>query len=355
MTSPAPPSAGGSSRLLVLDEDQRSLVESAREFLAAEAPVARFRALRDKGEVLDTDLWAELVELGWAGLLVPEDQGGLGLGLPEAVSFMELLGQHLCAVPMVSALMVGPLAPELGVATGRRVSLAWQEGPRQLDCTLVHTRFREGRVYGEKALVLDGSRAEEFVVSAVDEHGQLVLVAVSAADATVVPLQRTDHRDASNVRMDGAAGRKLSAGASELQAAIDRGTIALSAELLGITSAALDLTLDYLRTREQFGRPLGAFQALQHRAVDAFIATELARSAVLAAAFEPSPAHTCLAKAQASTAAELVVEEGVQMHGGIGMTDEHDMGLYLKRAFVLSATHGSASWHRQRWASLHGY
>lgn len=350
-----PSHADGATRLLVLDEEQRMLADAARDLLAAEAPVSRARALRDAGEVWDASLWTHLTDLGWAGLMVPESHGGMGLGLPEAVAFMEAVGAHLAATPMVSALMVGPLAPHLGTAAGTRVSLAWQEDARTPRPATLETRYAEGRVTGRKVLVLDGTHAERFVVSARDSAGTAVLVAVDAADTHLEPLTRVDHRDAAHVVCSDAPAELLSGGLPELEAAVDRGTVALAAELLGLSEAARTRTLDYLRTREQFGRPIGSFQALQHRAVDAFIATELARSGVLAAAFEPSPRATSLAKAQATDAAQRVAEEGVQMHGGIGMTDEHDVGLYLKRIWVAAMSHGDASWHRSRWARLGGY
>ena len=345
----------GARPLLVLDEDQKLLVDAARELLQAEAPVSRARALRDAGDTTDAALWSHLTDQGWAGVLVPEDHGGLGLGLAEAAALMEVVGRHLAATPMVSAIMVGPLAPQLGVADGARVSLAWQEVARRPNPNHVTAQWSNGRVTGTKVMVLDGCHADRFVVSARDDSGDVVLVVVEACDARVEPRVRADHRDVARVHFDGASGERLAGSPSDLAAAIDRGTVALSAELLGLAHAMLDLTLDYLRTREQFGRPLGAFQALQHRAVDAFIAVELARSGVLAAAFEPSPLHTSLAKAQASQAATSVADEAIQMHGGIGMTDEHDIGLYYKRAFVAATSHGDVSWHRQRWAGLRGY
>jgi len=345
----------GATPLLVLDEDQRMLLDAARELLGVEAPLSRARALRDAGQALDHSLWQHLTDQGWAGVAVPEAHGGLGLGMVEAAAFMEVVGAHLAATPMVSALMVGPLAPRLGTADGRIVALAWQESARHPDPSRVASTWNGRTVTGEKVVVLDGAHADAFVVSARDGSGHLVLLAVDAVDATVAPLHRVDHRDAARVRFDSAPARVLDAHLADLEAAVDRGTVALSAELLGLASTSLDLTLDYLRTREQFGRPLGAFQALQHRAVDAFIGVELARSAILAAAFEPSALHTSLAKAQASIAATKVAEEGIQMHGGIGMTDEHDIGLLFKRIFVAAASHGDAPWHRRRWATLRGY
>ena len=344
----------GARRLLVFDEDQRLLLDAARELLSQEAPVSRARALRDANEVWDAALWDHLVDQGWAGLLVPEDHDGLGMGLPEAVGLMEAIGRHLAATPMVSALMVGPLAPSLGTAEGRRISLAWQEDSRQPDPGHIQATLADDKVTGTKVLVIDGTHADGFVVSARDAES-VRLVYVDAADARVEGLTRIDHRDIATVHFEASACRPLAGGLQELQAAVDRGTIALSAELLGLGSALTNRTLDYLRTREQFGRPLGSFQALQHRAVDLFIGLELTRSAVLGGAFEPCALGTALAKAQAGEAVCQAAREGIQMHGGIGMTDEHDAGLYVKRIWCAASLHGDPAWHRGRWARLRGY
>lgn len=345
----------GARRLLVLDEDQRMLLDAAKDLLAQEAPVSQARGLRDDGEVFDASLWQHLVDQGWAGLMVPEDHDGLGMGLPVAVGLMEAIGSQIAATPMVSAIMVGPLAPQLGIADGRRVSLAWQEDLRRPDPAQVSARWAGGKLNGNKSLVLDGTHAEGFVVSALDEDGKICLVYVSAEAAEVHGLARIDHRDVANVVFQECDAVSVPGGVAELIQAVDRGTIALSAELLGLGSALFERTLDYLRTREQFGRPLGSFQALKHRAVDVFVGLELSRSAVLGGAFDPCPLGASLAKAQASEAVQQAAREGIQMHGGIGMTDEHDAGLYVKRIWCAASLHGDTTWHRQRWASLREY
>lgn len=341
--------------MLVLDDELSLLAESAAEVLSTEAPVSRARATRDDGQVADLALWASLSELGWAGASVAESAGGLGLGLPAAAVLCEALGRRLCPVPMLSAVMVGAVdRGSLGVAVGARVALAWQEDARRPEAGRCETRAHGARVRGEKCWVLDAQHAESFVVSArVD--GAVRLGLVSAQHARVTALDTFDHRDVGHVAFDDAPVRWLDGGLELLEEALTWGTVALSAELLGVACAVLDRTNDYLGQREQFGQPIGAFQALQHKAVDAFILTELARSAVWGAAFEPGPASASLAKAAASRAAVSVAKTAIQLHGGIGMTDEHDAGLFLKRAWSGAQLLGSAAWHRDRWASLHGY
>ena len=316
--------------------------------------MSRARALRDAGELFDRSLWKHLVEQGWSGLLVPEEHGGLGLGLPEAVGLMECLGQHLAPTPMVSAIMAGPLAPELGIADGRRIALAWQEDQRRPDPRVVSSTLDAGRLNGTKVLVQDGTCAHGFIASALQDQ-ELRLLYVDATHAQITGLQRIDHRDVAIVAFQDAPCSVISGGIDELVAAVDRGTMALAAELLGLGSALFQSTLDYLRSREQFSKPLGSFQALQHRAVDLFIGLELSRSAVLGGAFEPCELGTALAKAQTSQSIRQTAREGIQMHGGIGMTDEHDAGLYVKRIWCADALHGDGNWHRSRWAQLRGY
>jgi alkylation response protein AidB-like acyl-CoA dehydrogenase len=340
--------------LLVLDEEQEALAASARAVADAEAPVSRFRAMRDRGETHDAALWAKLVSLGWPALPVPEAHGGLGMGLVEVSLLMEALGRNLAATPLLSTVMAARLSPQASLAEGSVTAVAWREHPRYADARRVDAIVMGGRLFGTKRAVLDAEQADRFLVSALWKH-DIRLFEVDAADAVVAPLTRLDHRSAADVRFDGAPVADTSLTLDDLVRALDAGCIALAAEQLGGASAALDMTLAYLQTREQFGRPIGAFQALKHRAVDCFVAIELARSAVRAAAHDPTPAHASLAKAQATRAYLQVADEAIQMHGGIGMTDEHDVGFHLKRARVAEHTLGDVRFHEARWASLHGY
>ncbi len=364
MTTATIPTADLGTGLLVLDEEQELLAQAARELVEGEAPLARFRALRDAGDVFDRPLWQHLTALGWPAVAIPEDRGGLGLGLAGAVVLLEALGRTLAPTPLVSCLMAGVLESDTGGGTegdtgggipdGAVVALAWQEDPRTLDPGRVTARWQAGRLTGRKLAVLDATAADRFLVSALDGD-RVRLFSVAAADVDVQPLRRIDHRDAGHVVLDGAPATPLDAGLDALRLALDHGTVGLCAEMLGGAASALDLTLAWLHQREQFGKPIGSFQVLKHRAVDCFIAVEQARSAVMAAARNPSPALVSLAKARCGESFLHVAREAIQLHGGIGMTDEHDIGFFLKRAAVAEQTLGDQAWHRDRWARLHGY
>ena len=334
-------------------ETQTMLRDAAKQIVTAEAGGARFRALRDAGDPTDAALWSKLVELGFAGVPLAEEAGGLGMGLGEVAVIMEELGRGLASVPLLSVLQGGALAPE-GVAGGRVVALAWREGSRGFDVQACEARVLGGKLEARKRHVIDGGVADAFVVTAM-EDGELALFLVDASEAHVEPLQRVDHRDAAHVTFTTADCTRLDGGVAELRAALDHATVALAAEMLGGAQAALDLTLAYLRERVQFDKPIGSFQALQHRAVDCYVQIELAKVAVAAAAAEPTPSHVSLAKARCNDVYMHVAKEAVQLFGGIGMTDEHDIGFHLKRAMVTSRTLGDSAWHRDRWGRERGY
>lgn len=345
--------------LLVLDAEQEQFREMARHAADKEAPVSRFRAMRDRRETRDPALWRALTELGWPAVTLAEEHGGLGLSLVGATQLAEALGRNLAATPLLSTVMVGALDPGSELAAGRVVALAWQEGARQPDARRVSAVVEGGRLSGAKVAVLDAEGAEAFLVSA-REDGEIGLYRVAASDAQVEPLRRLDNRDAGNVRFVAAPATRVAGGLAELEAALDIGATWLSAEMLGGAAATFERTLAWLHERQQFDVPLGSFQVLQHRAVDLFIGLELARSAVMGAAAahaegRPLTALASLAKARASDTYLAVAREAIQMHGGIGMTDECDVGFYLKRAAVTAETLGNAAWHRSRWATLHGY
>ena len=363
--------------LLVLDEEQEQFREMARQVVDKEAPLSRFRQLRDSGGTHDAPLWHTLSGLGWPAVMFAECAGGLGLSLVEGVQLAEALGRNLAATPLLSTLMSGALDTGAGIQSGRVVALAWQEEVRRRDPAAVSTRVEGGKLVGCKVAVLDAGAAQAFIVSAMVD-GELRLFRVEAVDAVVQPLLRLDSRDAGNVRFEGAPATRLPGGLPELARALDIGTIALSAEMLGGAASVLERTLAWLHERQQFDVPLGSFQVLQHRSVDLFIGLELGRSAVMAAAHaahaaaavrggplaatpgadehDPSVAALAsLAKAKMSDTFLSVAREAIQMHGGIGMTDECDIGFFLKRAAVAAETLGNAAWHRGRWAKLQGY
>jgi len=378
---------------LVLNEEQKLLKASAREFARKESPVSRVRAYRDNGDELgfSRELWASMAGLGWPAILVPEQHGGLGLGLTEICCVLEELGRNLVPEPLLSTSLLGSAAiVEAGseeqktrllptAADGSSlVALAWQERGTRYDPAVIEARATGGNggwiLRGEKILVWDGHAADVFVVSARtsgapgDRRGiSLFVVEAGAAGIDTCRQQTMDLRNAALVRFDSVElGRNSLLGAEgeglvPLQAVIDRATVGLCAEMLGVSEAVFEMTLDYLKTREQFGVAIGSFQALKHRAAKVFIELELARSALAGAceAVDGAAADTAekisTAKARLSDTAVLAAYEGVQMHGGVGMTDEHDIGFYLKRARGDELAFGDAAWHRDRFATLQGY
>ena len=314
---------------LVLTEDQTLLAESATEFARAEAPLSRFRAQRDAGRTRDSELWAQLVDLGWGGLAL--------MGLPELTVVMEVLGRTLVQTPLVS------LAASAVLGEGEDGSV--------LAFAFDGSVTQDGdRIHGTARGVLDAGAATALAVLV---GGQMLRVDI--ADVEVKPLTRIDFRDAADIVMDGAAVTPIAGNAETWSRCRDGATVAQCAEMLGTMCGAFEMTLAYLKEREQFGVKIGSFQALQHRAVDLFIEIELSRTSVMAAARDPRPATVSLAKARCNDALLKICNEAVQLHGGIGMTDEHDIGFFLKRAMVASRTLGTSAWHRDRFARARGY
>jgi alkylation response protein AidB-like acyl-CoA dehydrogenase len=380
---------------LVLSEEQELLQQTTREFVAGRSSLKRIRQLRDAadGDGFSRDLWREMAELGWAGIVLPEAAGGLGLGYMDLMVVMEELGRGLMPEPMLSTVLLGANAILLGgseaqrtehlpaVASGERLlAVAMQEPASRYVLHHVETRAEAAgggwSLSGEKTQVLDGHAADHLVVSARTAGGArdaagvtLFLVPRDASGVEVTRQTRLDSRGAALVRLNGvrvdrgAVLGEVDGGAALLGRVVDRATTALTAEMLGGMLAAFEMTLEYLKTRRQFGVPIGSFQALKHRAAKLYVELELTRSAVMHAhrVLDEGRDDTAVAraasvaKARASDAFVLVGNEGVQMHGGIGMTDEHDIGFFLKRARAAELTFGDAAYHRDRVARLDGY
>jgi alkylation response protein AidB-like acyl-CoA dehydrogenase len=378
---------------LVLTEDQRMLKQSAADFVKKESPLSRIRELRD-GEDPDgfsRALWAQMAALGWPGILVPEAYGGLGMGQLEMACVLEECGRNLVPEPLLSTVLLGANAVLIAGDDAHKedmlprvvdgsllLALAYHERRSRYDpCAVATTAERRGSGWvlsGEKTLVFDGHVADRLIVSArtggaASEADGISLFVVEAGSAglEVVRQSTVDLRNAAVVRMrdlelpsSALLGVEGQAGPA-LEAVIDRATAGLCAEMLGASSAAFEMTLEYLKTRKQFGALIGTFQALKHRAAKMFVELELARSAVLGAceAIDGSADNACelvsVAKARCSDAAVLIGYEGIQMHGGIGMTDEHDIGFYAKRARAAELTFGDAAHHRARFAALRGF
>lgn len=365
-------------------ETLRLLKESAAAFAAKESPLTRARALRGIQPDFALAFWRKLAEQGWTGLLVHEQQGGFGLGFAEMAAVIEQFAARIAPEPLVPtavfAVRLLQSCPESGLAARLLSTLvsgdliaavAWQENPAQTDPCSIQTRaVPDGsgvRLTGEKRFIRPGTACQGFVVSALAENGELALYWVPSGIAGLeveTELQADGSRAArlrfAGVRLD--ADQCLARGAEAADAlvrAFDETLVMTSVELLAISRAMLTMTLDYLRTRVQFGKPIGSFQALQHRAVDLFIQQELT-SAVVAQAVamldgdagaQERMALASRAKARASDTALLIARESVQLHGAIGFTDEYDLGLYLNRSLVLSAWLGNGLAHRRRFAA----
>ena len=374
---------------LLLSPEQEALGRTARDFVRARLPPSRLRALRG-GTGHDPEAWRALADLGICGILVPEAHGGAGLGFAELGVVMEELGRTLAPTPMLSTAVLGASALALGGSEAQRrahlssickgeclVALAHQEGARHAPYRVATRLERAGPGFvlsGQKRFVLDGPLAEVLVVVArlagADEARDglaLVLVPARSPGVLVSPRRTIDGRAACDVSFSAVPLEETAllgspgAGAELLDRLLERGAIALCAEMLGSATEVFEHTLEYLRTRKQFGVPIGSFQALRHRAARLYGELELSRSIVLEAlraldAERPDvPALASAAKARLSDAFLCTAAEGIQMHGGIGVTEEHDLGLYYKRARVAELTFGDAAFHRDRFARLSGF
>ena len=366
------------------DDMQRMLRDSAADFVGRADAGAIVRAWRHKTPDFDRARWREMAELGWVGIRVPEDFGGAGLGLAEAAVLLAETGRGIGPEPLsaVGVLAAGAICRGDNEAAkaallpalcdgSRVIAVAWQEKAGQMAASEGAATARpqgDGFVLsGAKDFVHAAASVDGFLVSARAADGVgLFHVARDAKGLVVETRFFTDGTSCGRVRLDNvaisAADVVASPGAGEaaLEAALDEARIAASAEMLGGMRTALDMTLDYLRQRKQFGKAIGSFQALQHRAVDLYVQIELARSAVdravrtLASGADPVEralaASSC--KARVSDGALLIAKESIQMHGAIGYTDEHAIGLYVRRLLKLSAWLGNSAQHRKRYAAL---
>jgi alkylation response protein AidB-like acyl-CoA dehydrogenase len=377
---------------MLLNEEQRLLRDSAREFLSARAPVGALRRLRDTRDPLgyDPDLWQQVVEMGWAAAVFPEADGGLDFGYKGLGAVFEQAGRTLAVTPLLSSVVLGGgLVLKAGSAAQRAalipavisgktlLALALEEEGRH-DPAMIRTAARRvagGWVLdGEKWFVLDGHVADALVVVARtagvagDTHGlSLFLLDPTAAGVEVTRTVMVDSRNAARVRLSGVkVGDAALLGVVDdayavLDAVLDRARICLAAESLGVICEAFDRTVCYLKERVQFDVKIGSFQALQHRAARLYADIELLRSCVAAAldAIDAGSADIALlaslAKGRAADLSERALNEAVHMHGGIGVTDELDIGLFLKRGRVIQQSFGDGVFHRSRYASLKGF
>ena len=377
---------------LTLTAEQQLLRDNAISFVRENAPVPHMRKLRDTKDAVgfSRDLWQQMVELGWAGIVVPESYGGLGLGWTELGLVLEACGRTLAPQPLLSTAVLGSALLLAGgsdaqkqsllpaICQGRSIcALALEESARFSPYRIACKAERAGQSYrlsGMKTFVLDGHVAQQLIVAArtsgaTDDRQGISLFLVDPQQAGV-KIERTsmlDSRNAARLTLEAvevpssALLGQLDKGADVLDPVLDRAAVCVSAELLGLISQAYETTLEYLKTRVQFDALIGTFQALQHRAVNLFCEIELCKSLVADALAaqddgrDDAPLMASAVKARLSDAASLISRDAVQLHGGIGMTDEHDIGFYLKRAAVGEATFGDAAYHRDRFARLKGF
>lgn len=361
--------------MAALTEEQTMLRDMAREWSDKENPVSAFRRMRDAASVegYDPAVYGEMAQMGWAGILIPEEFGGSGFGYVGLGLVLEELGRNLAASPLASAsaaaaaIMLGGSDEQKAeylprIASGDLVAtIAVDEGAYH-DPSKIETAVEGGRLNGRKLFVPEGDSAGLFVVAAKDG---LYLVEGDAEGVTRSRRNMVDARSHAEIGFaDVAVGNdaRLAAGGDGLlDKVLDRARAMACAEMLGLASQAFSTTNEYLKTRVQFGQPLASFQALQHRMAEMFGELEMMRSAVEAAiaavdADAPNAAEAvAIGKATANDTVHRIAHEMIQLHGGIGMTDEHDAGFYFKRARLLEQQWGTASFHRERFAKLNSY
>ena len=368
---------------LVVSEEEKILADSAAGFLATAAPIKKFRDMRDAGQTHDAALWQDMVALGWAGVLVPQEAGGSDMGFAAANVLAHEMGKTLAMSPFLSTAVIATtalrqvggeraMAALADIASGSvTYAMAVDEGikfdPENTDMAAAPDG-NGFRLNGKKQFVVDGAMADRLLVLAKTEGG-LTLFDIAADHAGInrVASNMIDARDTARMMFENveATGEDVLGQVDHamvvLKPALEAGQAALAAEMAGLATAAFGMTVGYLKERKQFGVEIGRFQALQHRAAHLWCEIEVTASAILNAGrmLDSDPENAglavSLAKARATSTAHLAVMEGVQMHGGIGMTDAYDMGFYMKRARVAAEWLGDYSYHAEKVAKLRGF
>jgi alkylation response protein AidB-like acyl-CoA dehydrogenase len=376
--------------MALLTDDQKLIQDTARGFLADEGSIAKqLRRARDSNcpDGFRHALWKQFAELGLTGICIPEAAGGAGMGATEAGLVLEEIGRNLTPSPFLTTAVVAVRALEgsahaerwfPGILAGETVAaLAVDEGKHHEPAGIALEAKRSGNGFalsGAKQFVVHGASADVILVaartagSAGDTAGiTLFAVEKGAKGLEIDNVALADSSKAGRTRFDDvqvdadAVIGEVDGGWAPLARALNAGRAGAAAELVGVAAGAADMTFDYLKQRKQFGKLIGEFQALQHRAAHLYGEIEIARAAAIKAAElldagdERAELMVAVAKAKAGRSAALAVQEGVQMHGGIGMTDEHDIGLYMKREAVLAELFGSPRYHAGRVAELSGY
>lgn len=365
---------------MVYSEDDRMLADTAEEFLAAKSPVSAQRALRDNPSVLNYDpqVWQQMMELGWGAITFPEELGGLNFGYKGLGAVFEAAGKHLSASPMLSSVVLcGSLLQQLAteeqqtwltaiISGEKRLALAVDEQARHNPerINTVATDVGDGFLLnGKKTLVIDGVSPDGWIASAKHQNGCSLFIVPFSEQVKVNRINLIDARNYAELSFNDlklpaeALLGKAGSSAKALDRALDLGRLCLSSEILGSIKTLFNMTVEYLKVREQFGVKIGTFQALQHRAARCFVELELAQSCVIAALTtadntdEDLASSVSLAKWKLSKVADLISGEAIQMHGGIGVTDELDVGLYLKRIRVAQMTLGDVDFHHARFSA----
>lgn len=377
---------------LILNEEQEMLQDAAKGFLAEKAPVSAFRTVRDNkpADGFCRQLWTEMAQMGWAGIIVDETHGGSGFGYVGAGVLAEEMGRNLTASPFFSTSVLGATAIQkygtekqkdenLAAISGGETlfALAVDEGPRHKPDHIAFSAEPAGNGFilsGTKTFVADGHVADKLIIAARTSGDEgdtagitLFLVDANAPEITRVHTPMVDSRNAADIAVEGLEVTgddilgELDSGYAALEGILSAGRAVLSAEMSGSAQQVFDVTTDYLKEREQFGQKIGSFQGLQHRAAQLATEIEMMKSAVLKSLkdldqdFDNAGMTCSLAKAKTGQVAQLATKEAIQMHGGIGVTDEYDVGLYFKRVHVAQQTFGDAGFHSDRWARNSGY
>ncbi|HIA96631.1 MAG TPA: acyl-CoA dehydrogenase [Gammaproteobacteria bacterium] len=377
---------------LLFNEEQQYLKDTAKDFVQKNAPINHFRELRDSKDETgySKELWKQMAELGWAGVLISEEYGGSDFGMVGMGGILEETGRCLVPSPLFSTALLGASLIELGgkadqkkdlltkIAKGElTTAFALEEGSRHTPYRISTTAEKKGKNFvlnGKKTFVLDGHSADLIVLAArtsggIEDQSGISLFLIDP-NSTGLQRKRThmvDSRNASEIHLKDVEVPEtkllgeLDAGFSIIEEVLERGQIGISAEMLGNTLEAFDITLEYLKERKQFGAVIGSFQALQHRAAVMFAEIELTKSSVMGALnavdenSNDRSRFASLAKFKAGETLHLVSSEAVQMHGGVGVTDEFDIGFFLKRSRVAEQIFGSSDYHLDRYATLSEY
>ena len=377
---------------LVLTEEEQFLKDTAKNFADERSPITHFRALRDNNDPLlwDKDLWSEMTKLGWPGILIPEDYGGSNFGVTGISVILNECAKTLTPSPLFATGVIGAYSitnygtekqkefylPKI-VNGELTTALAIDESSHHNPADTEIIAKKEGSSFiinGKKTFVIDGASADLIILLARtsgikgDMTGlTLFLVDANSNGVDRIKLDMADSRNYANINFknveisDSDILGDLETGGETIENILDIGRIAMASEMLGNAEAAFETTLDYLKQRKQFGVLIGSFQALQHRAAEMFCEIELTKSSVMGAMKAADEGSnelqrlSSLAKTMAGETLHLVSNEAVQMHGGIGVTDEYDIGFFLKRARVAEQIFGSSKYHTERYANLSGF